>query len=135
MPTEPFPSRTYEDWRVLELLGELSGQLELMASADDGATTTLIRSAVPATVLRAELGDVITVPDWSDANNWAAIADPNLVPGIIIAERFGLMPEIFVADQESGFDMLHNDTINLKVRHFLSVFVADYRPLYKANVA
>lgn len=86
-------------------------------------------------MLRGELGDVITVPDWTDANDWAAIADPALVPGIIIAERFGLMPEIFVADQEQGFDMLHNDTINLKVRHFLSVFVADYRPLYKANVA
>jgi hypothetical protein len=86
-------------------------------------------------MLRGELGDVITVPDWTDANDWAAMADPNLVPGIIIAERFGLMPEIFVADQESGFDMLHNDTINLKVRHYLSVFVADYRPLYKANVA
>jgi hypothetical protein len=86
-------------------------------------------------MLRGELGDVITVPDWTDANDWAAMADPNLVPGIIIAERFGLMPEIFVADQESGFDMLHNDTINLKVRHFLSVFVADYRPLFKANVA
>ncbi|PKO05471.1 MAG: hypothetical protein CVU41_12640 [Chloroflexi bacterium HGW-Chloroflexi-3] len=86
-------------------------------------------------MLRGELGDVITVPDWTDANDWAAMADPNLVPGIIIAERFGLMPEIFVAEQEVGFDMLHNDTINLKVRHFLSVFVADYRPLYKANVA
>jgi len=85
-------------------------------------------------MLRGELGDVITVPDWTDAKDWAAIADPNLVPGIIIAERFGLMPEIFVAEQEQGFDMLHNDTINLKVRHFLSVFVADYRPLYKANV-
>lgn len=86
-------------------------------------------------MLRGELGDVITVPDWTDANDWAAMADPNLVPGIIIAERFGLMPEIFVADQEVGFDMLHNDTINLKVRHYLSVFVADYRPLFKANVA
>ncbi|MDO9084822.1 MAG: hypothetical protein Q7U53_01335 [Anaerolineaceae bacterium] len=86
-------------------------------------------------MLRGELGDVITVPDWSDANDWAAIADPALVPGIIIAERFGLMPEIIVADQEQGFDMLHNDTLNLKVRHFLSVFVADYRPLFKANVA
>ena len=85
-------------------------------------------------MLRGELGDVITVPDWADPNDWAAIADPALVPGIIIAERFGLMPEIIVADQENGFDMLHNDTLNLKVRHFLSVFVADYRPLYKANV-
>lgn len=86
-------------------------------------------------MLRGELGDVITVPDWTDATDWAAMADPNLVSGIIIAERFGLMPEIFVAEQEVGFDMLHNDTINLKVRHFLSVFVADYRPLFKANVA
>lgn len=86
-------------------------------------------------MLRGELGDVISVPDWTDAKDWAAIADPYLVPGIIIAERFGLIPEIFVAEQEQGFDMLHNDTINLKVRHFLSVFVADYRPLYKANVA
>jgi len=84
---------------------------------------------------RGELGDVITIPSWSDANDWAAIADPQLVPGIIIAERFGIMPELYVADNEKGFDMLHNDTINLKVRHFLSVFVADYRPLYKANVA
>ena len=84
---------------------------------------------------RGEDGDVITVPDWSDPNDWAAVADPRLVPGIVIAERFGLMPEIFVAEAERSFDMLHNDTINLKVRHFLSVFVADYRPLYKANVA
>jgi hypothetical protein len=84
---------------------------------------------------RGELGDVITIPSWSDANDWAAIADPQLAPGIIIAERFGIMPELYVADNEKGFDMLHNDTINLKVRHFLSVFVADYRPLYKANVA
>jgi hypothetical protein len=84
---------------------------------------------------RGELGDVITVPEWTDNNNWAAMADPLLAPSIILAERFGLMPEIFVAEQETGFDMLHSDTINLKVRHFLAVFVADYRPLYKANVA
>lgn len=84
---------------------------------------------------RGELGDVITVPEWTDSNNWAAMADPLFAPGIILAERFGLLPEIFVAENEGGFDMVHNDMINLKVRHFLAVFVADYRPLYKANVA
>jgi len=84
---------------------------------------------------RGDLGDVITVPEWSDANDWAAIADPRLMPGIILAERFGVMPEIFVADNPLGYDMVHTDTINLKVRHFLAIFVADYRPLYKANVA
>ncbi|MDO9088003.1 MAG: hypothetical protein Q7U53_17485 [Anaerolineaceae bacterium] len=84
---------------------------------------------------RGELGDVITIPAWSDANDWAVMADPKLAPGIIIAERFGIMPELYVADSPFANDMIHNDVIQLKVRHFLSIFVADYRPLYKANVA
>jgi hypothetical protein len=84
---------------------------------------------------RGELGDVITVPSWTDANDWAAIADPKLAPGIILAERFGVMPELYVADSPFANDMVHNDVIQLKVRHFLAVFVADYRPLYKSNVA
>jgi len=84
---------------------------------------------------RGELGDVITVPEFSDVNDWAALADPRFAPGIIIAERYGIMPELFISDSEYSSSMLNSDTINLKVRHFLSVFVADYRPLYKANVA
>ncbi len=83
---------------------------------------------------RGEMGDVIVVPSWKDAKDWAAIADPLLAPGIIIAERNGLLPEIIVADGEHTFDMVHNDVINLKVRHHLAIFAADYRPLYKANV-
>ncbi len=83
---------------------------------------------------RGELGDVIVVPNWSDAKDWATIADPLLAPAIIIAERNGLIPEIFVVDGEQSHDMVHNDVINLKVRHYLAVFAADYRPLYKANV-
>ena len=39
-------------------------------------------------------GDVVVVPEWTDANNWAAVADPVLVPGIVVGERFGIMPEI-----------------------------------------
>ena len=84
---------------------------------------------------RGEAGDVITVPEFSDANNWAAAADPRLAPAIIVGERFGLQPEIFVAGDETSPAMFTNDEVRLKVRHFLSVFVADHRPLYKANVA
>lgn len=83
---------------------------------------------------RGEMGDVIVVPNWSDAKDWAAIADPLLAPAIIIGERNGLIPEIFVADGEQSHDMVHSDVINLKVRHYLAVFAADYHPLYKANV-
>jgi len=84
---------------------------------------------------RGELGDVITVPEFTDANDWAAVADPRLAPGIILGERFGLMPEIFIADNERSGALFTNDELRMKVRHWVSVFVADHRPLYKANVA
>ena len=84
---------------------------------------------------RGQMGDVITCPEFSDANDWAALADPRLAPGIILGERFGVLPEIFIADGELGGALFTNDEIRMKVRHWVSVFVADHRPLYKANVA
>jgi hypothetical protein len=84
---------------------------------------------------RGEFGDVITMPDWQDANNWAAACDPRLAPAIIIGERFGMLPEIFIAGDPLSPALFTNDEVRLKVRHFLSVFVADYRALFKSNVA
>lgn len=84
---------------------------------------------------QGQMGDVITVPEFSDATDWAAVADPRLAPGIILGERFGVLPEIIIADGETNGALFTNDEIRMKVRHWVSVFVADYRPLYKANVA
>ena len=84
---------------------------------------------------QGQMGDVITVPEFSDANDWAAVADPRLAPGIILGERFGVLPEIIIADGETNGALFSNDEIRMKVRHWVSVFVADYRPLFKANVA
>lgn len=84
---------------------------------------------------KGQMGDVITVPEFSDANDWAAVADPRLAPGIVLGERFGLLPEIIIADGETSGALFSNDEIRMKVRHWVSVFVADYRPLFKANVA
>jgi hypothetical protein len=83
---------------------------------------------------RGDLGDVITVPEWTDTDNWAAVCDPRLAPGIIVGERFGLQPEIIVAGDPASPAVFANDEVRLKVRHFISVFVADYRPLYKSNI-
>lgn len=84
---------------------------------------------------RGQPGDVITVPEFTDANDWAAVADPRLAPGIVIGERFGLLPEIILADAPNSGALFTNDELRMKVRHWLAVMVADYRPLYKANVA
>ena len=84
---------------------------------------------------KGQMGDVITVPEFSDAADWAAVADPRLAPGIILGERFGVLPEIIIADGETNGALFTNDEIRMKVRHWVSVFVADHRPLFKANVA
>ena len=52
-----------------------------------------------------------------------------------VGERFGLMPEIFIASDQQSPAVFMNDEHRIKVRHFLAVWVNDYRPLYKANVA
>lgn len=84
---------------------------------------------------KGEAGDVICCPEFSDANDWAGVCDPRLAPAVYVCERFGLAPEIFIAGDEHSPAMFSNDEMRLKVRHFLAVFVADYRPLFKANVA
>lgn len=84
---------------------------------------------------KGQMGDVITCPEFTDANDWAAVADPAVAPGIIVAERFGLTPEIFIADNELNGALFTNDQLRMKVRQWVAVFAADYRPLFKANVA
>ena len=58
-----------------------------------------------------------------------------VAPAIYIGERFGLMPEIYIADNQVTGALFTNDEIRVKARHFLNVMVADHRPLYKANVS
>ncbi len=84
---------------------------------------------------RGQPGDVITVPEWTDTSNWAAVCDPRIAPAVFIGERFGIMPEIFLAGDELSPAVFTHDEHRLKVRHFLAVWVNDFRPLHKSNVA
>lgn len=77
----------------------------------------------------------VVVPEWTDANDWAAVCDPRVAPAIFVGERFGLAPEVFIAGDELSPSVFSNDEHRLKVRHYLAVWVNDYRPVFKANVA
>lgn len=79
--------------------------------------------------------EVLTVPEWTDATDWAAVVDPSLVPGVMLGEIFGVEPQIFSASSEIDPAMFANDESRIKVRQFLTVGVADFRPLHKSNVA
>ena len=83
---------------------------------------------------RGNMGDVVVVPEWTDATDWAAAVDPALLSGIVIGERFGLMPEIFIAGDESSPAVFSNDEHRIKVRHFVAVLVQDFRALHKSVV-
>jgi hypothetical protein len=90
---------------------------------------------------KGQPGDVVVVPEWgttagggADSDWWAAAADPAIAPAIYVGERFGIMPEIFIAGQESSPAVFSNDESRIKVRHFLAVWVNDFRPLHKSNV-
>lgn len=84
---------------------------------------------------RGQPGDVVTVPEWTDANDWAAVCDPLIAPSIFVGERFGILPEIFIAGDELSPAVFTHDEHRLKVRHFLACWVNDFRPLHKSNVA
>lgn len=84
---------------------------------------------------RGQPGDVVTVPEWTDATDWAAVCDPTVVPAVFVGERFGVMPEVFIASDERSPAVFMNDEHRLKVRQFVAVWVNDFRPLHKSNVA
>ncbi len=77
----------------------------------------------------------ICVPEWTDATDWAAAVDPDLVPGVMIGEIFGLKPQIYLAGSEMDPAMFANDESRLKVRQFLAVGISNWRALHKNNVA
>jgi hypothetical protein len=78
---------------------------------------------------------VIVMDLWTDANNWAAVADPNMYPSLAIGYRYGRTPEIFsVASPTAGL-MFSNDVMPVKVRFFYATGPVDHRGVYKENVA
>jgi hypothetical protein len=98
-----------------------------------------VNAEAAATDLVARLNSardrVITVPFWTDTNDWVAQADPNMYPGLGLAFRYGRTPEIFsVADPRAGL-MFTNDTMPIKVRFFFAVGPTDWRAWYKHLVS
>lgn len=87
--------------------------------------------------------EIIVVPEWTDANDWATVADPNEAAALFLIFLTGnTVPSIFTADDDTGGAMFTNDQLRWKVRQmsyrFSSVYdnapVSDFRGLHKNNV-
>ncbi len=126
--------------------------VDLLATAEQIRNSELVPSQDAVTTATAEFQtlnsvkgqfEIVTVPDWTDTNNWAAVADPVQFPAIhLIWLRGRRTPELFSAEDERSGAMFTNDELRFKVRQFgfrySSTYdcapVSDFRPLYKANV-
>ncbi len=78
--------------------------------------------------------EVLVMPEFVEVDHWAAALDPTVAPAIIVCERFGLKPEVYVAGRETDPAVFMNDEHRIKVRMFNAVLVQDFRPLHKCNV-
>jgi len=85
--------------------------------------------------LRIARSRVIVVDLWTDTNNWAAVADPQLYPTLGLGFRWGNTPEIFAVASPTAGLMFSNDVMPIKVRFFFATGPIDYRGLYKHNVS
>ena len=84
--------------------------------------------------LRSARTRVIVVDMWTNADNWAALADPLLYPTIGIGYRYGRVPEIFSVSAPNQGLMFTNDVMPVKVRFFFAVGPMEWRGMYKHNV-
>ena len=84
---------------------------------------------------------VLAVPHFTDATDWAGVADPMLLPAIHMSYaqspggRVHPPPEVFVSGEARQGLLFTNDTMPIKVRDWFAFGVSGYRGLVKRNVA
>ena len=104
---------------------------QILESAEFTGGTTTVLTVNP----RYRSAGVVVVPEFTDANDWAACANPQDAPGICVGYRNGRAPELFIAQDPLTGSMFTADTMRIKVRFLYTVGIGEYRALYKANVA
>lgn len=82
----------------------------------------------------------VTVPEWTDTNNWAYLVDPMLQPIIMMsyvqAPGGGRHPEpeLFSAAGQTAGLFFSNDVLPIKIRDWFAYGVATWRGIGKRNV-
>lgn len=104
---------------------------------EEGAYNLFKRATnLDATFVQSLTPTIVPVWYWTDANDWAATADPLDIPFIELAFLDGNEePELFVQDSPTVGSLFSNDQLTYKIRHIYGGNVVDYRGAYKSVVA
>jgi hypothetical protein len=82
----------------------------------------------------------ISVPDWTDANDWAYLVDPIIAPVVQMAYADNPSgtghppPQLFTVTSKLAGLMFTNDVLPIKVRDYWAYGVSGYRGIGKRNV-
>jgi hypothetical protein len=101
----------------------IADSLQKPDSANYHANSSMLRAA-----------DIRTVPEWTDAYRWAAVADPMIYPCIGLGYRFGRVPQVVEEVPNTGGNFT-NRTLRFRVDFVVNVGVIDYRGLFKSNAS
>jgi hypothetical protein len=121
---------------TLEPLGIAPKYLWVAYDGEQGAADIFKRDTnLDETFVQSLKPTIVPVWYWTDADDWAATADPNDCPFIELGFLDGNEePEMFVQDSPTFGSLFNNDTITYKLRHIYGGNVLDYRGAYKAVV-
>ena len=79
---------------------------------------------------------VIPVDYWTDATDWAIIADPADIAGFELGFVGGVQdPMILVSDTPNSGSLFTNDVVTFKIRHEYGGAILDYRAFDGSVVA
>ena len=119
------------NWRLGVRPERLLVPVELEATAAQIVGSDVMDANLQRNVRKGS-AQVVTCPEFTDNNDWAAVADPAKNPAIGVGFRFGRVPEVF--SDPGGQRMFTNDQLDLKARFFFTVGVIDWRAALKRNV-
>ena len=129
-------TKPYFLWVPVDLedyAAEILGSAQKADTAENNVNVDAEGEAREARLARARQR-IVSCPFWTDTNNWAAQADPDLYPSLGVGYRYGRVPEVFTVTSPLAGLMFSNDTMPVKVRFHVAVGPTDWRGLYKVNV-
>lgn len=100
------------------------------------AYTSFMQGQTDAAIASGMVPEVMVVPYWTEANDWAVVNDPAYCPTIEVGFLGGReLPEVIVHDQPNTDSFFGNDKITYKIRHVYGGVPLDYRGMYKSVLA
>lgn len=114
------------------------GPRHLLVSMDnqEAAVNLFNRSTnLDKTFIQANVLNIIPVWYWTDANDWATVANPRDVPTIEIGFLDGIEePTLIAQDSPNHGSLFSNDMVTWKIKHTYGGNVLDFRGMTKAVV-